>query len=441
MGAIFSDQHKYATWRRLWVALAKAEKAIGLPITSKQIEALERHIEEIDFEKVAQYEKELKHDVMAHLYAFGDCAPEAKGILHLGATSAYVTDNTDLIQMRAGLNLLKAKLVHLIAIMKKKAQESASIPTLAYTHLQPAQPTTVGKRICMWLQDFVFDCQDLIEREESLHFLGVKGATGTQASFMHLLENDSAKVEKLDALIAHEIGFKKRLTIAGQTYTRKQDMRVLSVLEGIAASAHKCATDLRLLAHFGEMGESKAKGQVGSSAMPHKINPIYSERICGLSRLLISLCQNPAYTLATQWLERSLDDSANRRIVIPEAFLTADAILDLGLNIFSTLQIHPEMIKENLNKQLPLLALENIMMSAVKKGKDRQEVHKKLRENPHQGVEIAIQLGLSPEEIDQCCSPNTGRAEEQVAQFLREMVDPLLESNKNLKAPSHKIDV
>ena len=258
---------------------------------------------------------------------------------------------------------------------------------------------------------------------------------------MHLLENDSAKVEKLDQLIAEEIGFKKRLTIAGQTYTRKQDMRILSVLEGIAASAHKCATDLRLLAHFGEMGESKGKGQVGSSAMPHKINPIYSERVCGLSRLLISLCQNPAYTLATQWLERSLDDSANRRIVIPEAFLTADAILDLLINIFSTLQIHPEVIKENLQKQLPLLALENIMMSAVKKGKIGKRSIKSCGRILIKGSRLPYNLGFLLKKIDTCCSPNTGRAEEQVKQFLREIVDPLLESTKDLKAPSHKIDV
>lgn len=421
MGAIFSDQNKYATWRRLWIALAKAEKAIGLPITNKQIEALQKNIENIDFEQVAKYEKDLQHDVMAHLQAFGDTAPVAKGIIHLGATSAYLTDNTDLIQMRAALRLLQTKCSQLIELMKAKAAQYSAIPTLAYTHLQPAQPTTVGKRICMWLQDFVFDCQDLIEREENLYFLGVKGATGTQASFMHLLENESAKVEKLDRLIGEEMGFKNRFIISGQTYTRKQDMRVLSVLEGIAASAHKCATDLRLLAHFGEMSEGKGTHQVGSSAMPHKVNPIYSERVCGLARLLISLCQNPAYTLATQWLERSLDDSANRRIVIPEAFLAADAILDLLIRIFSTLQVHTEMIKDNLNKQLPLLALENILMSAVKKGKDRQEVHKRLRENPHKGVEIAVELGLTPEEIDICCAPQTGRAEEQVALFLRDL--------------------
>lgn len=441
MGAIFSDHHKYATWRRLWVSLAKAEKAIGLPITSRQIEALEKHVDQIDFAKAAHYEKEYKHDVMAHLQAFADTAPEAKPILHLGATSAFVTDNTDLIQMKEGLTLLKAKLIHLIGVMKKRAQESAAIPTIAYTHLQIAQPTTVGKRICMWLQDFVFDCNDLIEREESLHFLGVKGATGTQASFMRLVDRDTEKVEKLDALIAKEMGFKNRLIISGQTYTRKQDMRVLTVLEGIGSSAHKCATDLRLLSHLGEMGEERGKGQVGSSAMPHKINPIYSERVCGLARLLISLCQNPAYTHATQWLERSLDDSANRRIVIPDAFLTADAILDLMLKIFSDLQIHPETIRDNLQKQLPLLALENILMSAVKKGKDRQEVHKKLRENPDNGIEIAAEIGLTDEEIDDCCSPNTGRAEEQVAKFLSESVDPLLTRHQDLKAPSHKIDV
>ncbi len=337
MSSLFSSQTKYATWRKLWVALAKGEKQLGLAITNEQIKAMEKEVDCIDFELVAKFEKEMRHDVMAHIHAFATACPSAKGIIHLGATSAFVTDNGDLIQMQSALNLLKAKCIHLLRLMKEKSVEFAALPTLAFTHLQPAQPTTVGKRICLWIQDFLFDTQDLIQREEGLCFLGLKGATGTQASFMDLFDQDSSKVEKLDQLVAKELGFRHLFLIAGQTYTRKQDMRILSVLEGLAATSHKCATDLRLLAHFGEMGEEKKKGQVGSSAMPHKQNPILSERICGLSRFLISLCQNPAYTLATQWLERSLDDSANRRIVIPEAFLSADAILNLLLDIFTHL--------------------------------------------------------------------------------------------------------
>ncbi len=307
MSAIFSPQYKYSTFRRLWVALAKAEQSLGLQITDEQIKQMQKHVKKIDFEQVFEYEKTTRHDVMAHLLAFAKACPSAKGILHLGATSAFVTDNTDLIQMRSGLGVLKTKLIELIRLMRAKAEKSADLLTVGYTHLQSAQPTTVGKRICLWLQDFLFDCKDLIERENSLCFLGVKGATGSQASFMTLFEGDSTKVEKLDQLVATEMDFDHLLTISGQTYTRKQDMRLFAVLEGIGASAHKCGTDLRLLSHLKEMQEPHGKKQVGSSAMPHKSNPIYAERICGLSRFLISLCSNPSYTLATQWLERSLD--------------------------------------------------------------------------------------------------------------------------------------
>ncbi|NGX38469.1 MAG: Adenylosuccinate lyase [Chlamydiae bacterium] len=419
MSALFSDQNKYATWRKLWVALAKAEKSLGLPITDAQIASMEAHIENIDFPRVAEIEKETHHDVMAHIHAFGEVCPDAKGIIHLGATSAFVTDNTDVIQMRAALQLLKTKSLELVHILKNIAEEYASFPCLSYTHLQPAQPTTVGKRICLWLQDFYIDTQDLIAREADIHFLGLKGATGTQSSFMILLDQDSAKVEKLDQLVAKEMGFDNLFAISGQTYTRKQDQRIFAVLEGFAASSHKCATDLRLLAHFGEITEGRGEAQVGSSAMPHKRNPIYSERICALSRFLISLCQNPAYTLATQWLERTLDDSANRRLVIPEAFLSADAILSLLIDVFSNLQIDSETIEENLREKLPLLAMENLLMLAVKKGKDRQEVHEKFRAHPEKVSEIAKELGLTDEEIETCHHAQTGRAGEQVILFLK----------------------
>ena len=421
MSAIFSDQNKYSTWRKLWIALAKAEKALGLPITGAQIASMEAKVDAIDFARALEIEKETHHDVVAHIHAFGEVCPKAKGIIHLGATSAFVTDNTDVMQMRLALQLLKKKSLELLHILKNLAEEYAAFPCLAYTHLQPAQPTTVGKRICLWLQDFYIDTKDLIAREEDLHFLGLKGATGTQASFMILFDHDSAKVEKLDQLVAKEMGFKKLFAISGQTYTRKQDQRIFAALEGFAASSHKCATDLRLLAHFGEMREGRGKDQVGSSAMPHKRNPIYSERICALSRFLISLCQNPSYTLATQWLERSLDDSANRRLIIPDAFLTADAILSLLIDIFSNLQIDPESIEKNLNEKLPLLAMENLLMLAVKKGQDRQEAHEKLRAHPEKTTEIAKTLGLTDEEIEICHRAQTGRAQQQVLQFLENL--------------------
>ena len=441
MNAIFSDSNKYFLWRKLWIALAKAEKTIGLPITLSQIEALESHIHEIDFEKVEYYEKKMRHDVMAHLHAFGDLCPESKGILHMGATSTFVTDNADLIQMHTALKLLIAKSIELLRILTSWAEEYEGYPTLGYTHLQPAQLTTVGKRICLWLQDFLMDSKDLIQQNQEMQFLGLKGATGTQASFLQLCNHDSDQVEKLEQLIANEMGFEKVFIIAGQTYTRKQDMRILSCLEGLAATSHKCATDLRLLSHLGEMEESKPSTQIGSSAMPHKRNPIYCERICGLARFLISLCQNPTYTFATQWLERSLDDSANRRLAVPEAFLTADALLNLLIHLFSNLKIFPENIEENLEKHLSSIALENILMHVVKRGLDRQEIHEKLRKSPEKGKEIAREMGLSPEEIAGCFLPDIGRAAHQVEQFLNLEVSPFLSQFQNLKAPLSPVDI
>jgi len=312
MSALFSPQFKYSCWRRLWVALAKGQQKVGLPITDNQIQSMEANVETIDFSRVAEIEKTLHHDVMAHLHAFGEVAPEAKGILHLGATSTFVTDNTDLIRMREALSLLQGKLSHLLQKMSELAEKTKGIATLGYTHLQPAQPTTVGKRVCLWLQDFLMDTEDLLGKKTSLPFLGVKGATGTESSFLTLLDGDQKKVEELNKLVATEMGFETIFPVCGQTYTRKQDVRVFAVLQGLASSAHKCATDLRLLAHLGEMAEGFGEKQVGSSAMPHKRNPILAERVCGLARFLLSLAENPAYTHATQWLERSLDDSANR---------------------------------------------------------------------------------------------------------------------------------
>jgi len=428
---IFSAKEKYTTWRRLWVALAKAEKQVGLPITNAQISAMEKHLEDIDFERVQEIEKTTRHDVMAHLHAFAEKCPEAKGILHLGATSAFVTDNADLLQMQKGLSLLVGRSVELIKTMSALARKHSDLPTTGYTHFQPAQPTTVGKRICLWLQDLLVDTNDLLARIDDLHFLGLKGATGTQSSFMILLDHDSDKVAKLDALVAQEMGFDHLFTIAGQTYTRKQDVRILSALEGIASSASKCATDIRLLSHLGEILEGRGKKQVGSSAMPHKHNPIYSERICGLSRFLISLCQNPAYTHATQWLERSLDDSANRRLVIPQAFLTADAILCLLNHLFLNLEIHADQIEKNLNQAAPDLSLENVLMHAAKEGKDRQEVHEKLRSDPS----YAKELGFTDTKIE------VGRAKEQVESFLSQTISPFLTQYKDLALPPSKLDV
>lgn len=444
MSLIFSPQWKYTSWRRLWIALAKGEKKLGLPITAEQIQAMEAQVEQIDFARVAAWEKKTDHDVMAHLHAFAEKCPEAKGILHLGATSAFVTDNTDLLQMREGLKLVNRKLVQLIRQLKTLAETYADLPTLSYTHLQPAQPTTVGKRICLWLQDFLWDAQDLLQQEENLPFLGVKGATGTQSSFLSLFHNDPQKVKQLDQLVAKELGFKNLLSISGQTYSRKIDMHIFSGLEGLAASSHKCGTDLRLLSHLGEMEEGRGEYQVGSSAMPHKRNPIHAERLCGLSRFLLSLSSNPSYTLATQWLERSLDDSANRRLVIPEGFLSADGILNLLLSLFTHLQIYPQVIKENLQKELPYLALESILMCSVKKGKDRQEVHERLRVHSLKAKEEGtpssllerIQkdqgVGLTKAEIESCLPPFTGRAKEQVFEFLQEEVTPFLQLYSHL---------
>lgn len=441
MSYLFSPHFKALTWRKLWLALAKAQKSLGLAITNHQIEQMHDNLDKMDFAKVEEYEKKFRHDVMAHIHAFGDACPDARGIIHLGATSCYVTDNADLIQMQHALLLLRSKILQVVRQLAHFAQKHATLCCLSYTHLQPAQPTTVGKRTCLWLQDLVQDFEDFQYAMNTLHFLGVKGATGTQASFLALFDNNHAKVKKLEELVAEEMGFNRVFSISGQTYTRKQDIRVMSVLTSFAASAHKCATDLRLLAHLKEIEEHFAENQVGSSAMPHKRNPMRSERICGLARFLISLNENALYTEATQWFERTLDDSANRRLYLPEAFLTADAILNLLCNVTKDLVVHPKVIERNLQQELPLLATEHILMHAVKKGKDRQVVHERLRqhsqnveENLLQSIANDSQIGLSLSEIHVLLKPEhfIGRASEQTREFLHNVVNPLLEKHKDI---------
>ncbi len=435
MSHLFSAEFKFQTWRKLWIALAKGEKSLGLPITDAQIHAMENS--KLNIEAAEKYEKTFRHDVMAHIHAFGDECPIAKEIIHLGATSCFVTDNTDLIQMREGLYILKSKLLQLIRQLADFALKQSNVACLGYTHFQTAQPTTVGKRACLWLQDFVLDFHDI--ETKTIRFLGLKGATGTQASFLSLFNNNPEKVKQLDAFVAQELNFSHVFTISGQTYTRKQDVQILSLLNGLAVSSHKFATDLRLLAHLKELEEPFKSTQVGSSAMPHKRNPMQAERICGLSRFLISLCENPSYTAATQWLERTLDDSSNRRLVIPEAFLCADSILNLLLSITANIQVHPDTIARHLQEELPSISLENILMAATKKGKDRQAVHEHLRTHTPKPNDPA--LGLSEQELHTLLQPNTGRAKEQVDEFLKEEVFPLLEKYKTVKPSLHSVEL
>jgi len=438
---LFSPHYKFQTWRKLWVVLAKAQKKLGLPITDSQIRAMEKGANTIDFAKADAYEKKFRHDVMAHIHAFGDTCDEARGIIHLGATSCFVTDNTDLIQMREGLKCIRDKIVQVIRNLSALAKKHAALACLSYTHFQPAQPTTVGKRICLWLQDFLIDFQEIEELLNTFRFLGIKGATGTQASFLTLFGGDHSKVKKLEELLAQEMGFSHLFRISGQTYTRKQDIQVLNRLSSFAASAHKCATDIRLLCHLKEFSEPFGEKQVGSSAMPHKRNPIHTERICGLSRFLISLQENALYTEATQWLERTLDDSANRRLYIPDAFLTADAILNLLCYVTAGLTVHPSPIEKHLQEEIPFLSTEIILMEAVKRGKDRQKVHERLRQHTLKTkgdlLEMISQdkeIGLSKKEIEKLLQVKhfIGRSIEQTTEFLGQEVTPLLNKYRKL---------
>lgn len=447
---IFSANNKFRTWRKLWIALAETEKELGLPITDEQIAELKAHADDIDYEVAAQYEKKLRHDVMAHVHTYGDQCPKAKGIIHLGATSCYVGDNTDIIVMRDGLQLLRTKIINVLAQLANFAEEYKALPTLAFTHFQSAQPTTVGKRATLWMNELLMDLSDLEYQLDNLALLGSKGTTGTQASFLSLFDGDHEKVKEAEKRIAAKMGFEKCYAVSGQTYSRKVDSRVLNVLGGIAQTAHKFSNDLRLLQHLKEMEEPFEKNQIGSSAMAYKRNPMRSERIASLARYVIIDVLNPAVTAACQWFERTLDDSANRRISIAEGFLATDAILELLINVTGNMVVYPKVIENRLRRELPFMATENIMMQAVKKGGDRQELHEKIRQySMEAAARIKIEgkdnnlleliaadpaFDLSLQELQEHLEPSlyTGRAKEQTEEFLATMVSPVLEANKDL---------
>ena len=449
MQYIFSDDNKFRTWRRLWIALARAEQKQGLDITDEQIAELEAHKDEINYEEAAAREKLVRHDVMSHVYAYGLQCPHAKGIIHLGATSCYVGDNTDIIVMRQGLELVRKKLVGVLAKLARFAGQYKDMPCMAYTHGQPAQPTTVGKRATLWANELVMDLGEIEHRLATLQLRGVKGTTGTQASFMELFKGDADKIRAVDASIAREMGFDPEavIPVSGQTYSRKVDAFILNALAGIAQSCMKFATDLRLLANFKEMEEPFEKNQIGSSAMPYKRNPMRCERICALARYLMVDVLNPAMTAGTQWFERTLDDSANKRIAMAEGFLAADAILNILLNVSDGLVVYPKVIRSRVMAELPFMASENIMMKAVKKGGDRQELHERLREHAVAAAAVVKQegrpndmiarveadpaFGLTREEIEAELSPEafTGRAPQQVEEYLRDVIQPVLDAN------------
>ncbi|HSX38709.1 MAG TPA: adenylosuccinate lyase [Chlamydiales bacterium] len=450
MSYLFSEEYKIITFRRLWISLAKAQMRLGLPITRIQVTQMEKHLEEIDFDRAAFYEKRFRHDVMAHIHAFGDVCPDAKPIIHLGATSCYATDNANLIQCKEALNLLFGKLVYFLKVLSRFAAKEAKTPCLSYTHFQSAQPTTIGKRVCLWLQDFLLDAFDWKRLHDTLPFLGAKGATGTQSSFLTLFQGNSSKVIKLEKMIARDFGFTNILSISGQTYSRKIDLNILNAFTSFAASAHKMGTDIRLLAHDGEILEAFERSQVGSSAMPFKRNPIYSERICGLARFVMSLSQNPAYTAATQWLERSLDDSSNRRLSIPEAFLGVDSLLNLLIHLSAKLHSVPKTALERLQRELPFLVMENILMHAVKKGGSRQDLHEKLRKISRKSLqELMKEIAGDPEfrlqekEIKPLLSIRSliGRAPEQVLEFLNDEVHPFVKKYTPRKVKLSRIEV
>jgi adenylosuccinate lyase len=449
MSYVFSPHFKFSAWRRLWVALAESQRLLGLPITDRQLAQMRAHMDDINFREAEAKERENRHDVMAHVYAYGLQAPAAKGIIHLGATSAYVADNTDLLQMKAGLGLVARKLVNVIAALAGFAGKYRDQPTLAFTHFQAAQPTTVGKRACLWIQDLLLDLEEVERLIETTPFLGVKGATGTQASFLELFGGDAGKVRRLEQLVAQRMGFRRLLAVAGQTYTRKLDYRALQALAGVAQSAHKFANDLRLLQHLKEVEEPFEKTQVGSSAMAYKRNPMRSERLTGLARHLIILALDPALTAAEQWLERTLDDSSNKRLSVPEAFLTADVALDTYLNIAQNLVVYPAVIEAHLKTELPFIITETVLMEAVKRGGDRQLLHERIRQHSQAAAEqvkkhgrhndLLERLARDPafgrlrEELPKLMDPTryVGLAGEQTAEFLRRQVQPVLRTHKD----------
>lgn len=458
MRRLFSPDNKFRTWRRLWIALAQAQAELGLPITKEQIDELRAHADDINYDVAKAKEAEVRHDVMAHVHAFGEQCPGARGIIHLGATSCYVGDNTDILIMAQGLSIIRERLIATIGALSAFADKYKALPTLGFTHFQPAQLTTVGKRACLWISDLLFDLEDLDYIKDGLRLLGSKGTTGTQASFLELFEGDHEKVLRLDELIAQKLGFKGVYDVSGQTYSRKHDSRVLNLLSGICQSAHKFSNDIRLLQHLKEIEEPFEKAQIGSSAMAYKRNPVRSERIAALSRYVIINALNPAVTAASQWFERTLDDSANKRISVSEAFLAADAVLGLYQNIAGGLVVYPKVIDRHIQSELPFMATENIMMNAVKKGGDRQELHERIRVHSmaaakkikERGGENDLLerikndsfFGLDDADLKDILSPDKyiGRAKEQTQEFLEKRVAPVLSKNAG-GAPADELSV
>ncbi len=453
MSYIFSEEMKFKTWRKLWVALAEGEQELGLNITDEQIKELRDNIENIDYELAAAREKEVRHDVMSHVYAYGVVAPSAKGIIHLGATSCYVGDNTDLLIMRDALILIRKKVINVLDQLSKFALKYKDVPTLGFTHLQPAQLTTVGKRATLWMQELLMDLENLDFAIDKMKFRGVKGTTGTQASFMSLFNNDEEKVKELDKIVCKKMGFEKAYPVTGQTYSRKLDSIILNTLSEVAQSAYKFSNDMRLLQNMKEMEEPFEKHQIGSSAMAYKRNPMRSERISALSRYIIVNSLNPAITAATQWFERTLDDSANKRISVAEAFLALDGVLNLYINITSNMVVYEKVIAAHVNSELPFMATENIMMEAVKRGGDRQELHEKIRVHSLAAArqvkefgeknDLIESFGLSKEEILSIIDPSkfTGRSSGQVVDFIEEYINPILEAHKNELGEEVEINV
>lgn len=459
MQFVFSPDFKFSTWRKLWVALAESEKELGLAITDEQISEMKAHTEEIDYDREAEYEKKLRHDVMAHLHTFAELCPKAKPIIHLGATSCYVGDNTDIIQMKEGLLQIKRLLVNAISVLTDFAEKNKDVPTLAYTHFQAAQPTTVGKRATLWLQDFIMDIERLDFELSHLRLLGCKGTTGTGASFLELFGGDENKVVELEKLIAEKMGFESCMPVSGQTYSRKIDSYVLNVLAGIAQSSCKTATDIRLLAHLKEFDEPFETNQIGSSAMAYKRNPMRCERIVSLSRYILNDAKNPADISSTQWLERTLDDSANRRLSIPEAFLATDAVLTLIINVVSGGVIYPKVMEKHLNEELPFIATENILMDAVSRGGDRQDLHEAIRQYSQKAaahvklegkdndlLDMLLEdkrFGLTKESLKDILDVRrfVGCAPHQTEEFINKFAKPIIEKNKDLLGLRAEINV
>ncbi len=460
MQYLFSEQFKFSTWRRLWVALAESEHELGLPVTAQQVAQLKEHIDDIDFDLAAQYEKKLRHDVMAHVHAYGDLCPDARGIIHLGATSCYVGDNTDIIIMHEALKLVRAQLIEIARVLADFCEQYKDLPALGFTHFQPAQPVTVGKRAALWLNDVLSDLSELEYVMSTIIPLGSKGTTGTQASFLELFDGDFDKIKQLDLMIAKKMGFDSVAPVSGQTYSRKLDSRVLNLLSQIAQSAHKFSNDIRLLSHLKEIEEPFEKNQIGSSAMAYKRNPMRSERIASLSRYIICDAQNAAFTAAGQWFERTLDDSANKRISIAEGFLACDAVLSLYLNVASGLVVYPKVIEKRLMAELPFMATENIMMDAVSRGGDRQELHERIRLHSLEAGKVIKQeggecdlieriaaddafMGVDKQQLLALLQPSNfvGCSSMQVDNFLAQTVRPILEQYRDVKAQAPEIKV